>query len=80
MSEPYHMTTYCEEPDFARNSSYGSNRDIVLSTLRDRSSSEAIPIPRLVLAQTQSMACSSAEGHQQTILFRLCTESNARNC
>ncbi|KAL0694053.1 hypothetical protein Bca4012_061233 [Brassica carinata] len=38
MSEPYHMTTYCEEPDFARNSSYGSNRDIVLSTLRDRSS------------------------------------------
>ncbi|CAH8360610.1 unnamed protein product [Eruca vesicaria subsp. sativa] len=38
MSEPYYMSTYCEEHDFARNSSYGSNRDIVFSTLRDRSS------------------------------------------
>ncbi|KAF8080055.1 hypothetical protein N665_0979s0011 [Sinapis alba] len=38
LSEPYYMSTYCEEPDFGRNSSYGSNRDIVLSTLRDRSS------------------------------------------
>ncbi|CAA7053897.1 unnamed protein product [Microthlaspi erraticum] len=38
MSQPYHMNTYCDRDEFTRTSSYGSNRDTVLSNLRNSSS------------------------------------------
>ncbi|VVA96152.1 unnamed protein product [Arabis nemorensis] len=38
MSQPNHMSTYCNQSEFTRTSFYGSNRDTILATLRDRSS------------------------------------------
>lgn len=38
MSQPYHMNTYCNQDEFTRTSSYGSNRDTVLSNLLNSSS------------------------------------------